>query len=337
MEQKGVNPGIIGVVADILALPEKYETAIEIALGGALQNIVTEDNETAKKMIQFLKKNRFGRATFLPLTNIRRRNSTISPAVLEDEGVIGIASTLVQVEERFQALVESLLGRTVVVDTIDHALALSRKNNFSLRLVTLDGELLNPGGAITGGAFRHSSNLLGRKREIEECKGILRKAKAAWEERKNSLADLKERQRKLEEEKHRKKAMLDEASLVLHDLNNQIPDMEKKKEELKERIASLKEEHRVLKEQIDDIRSQKEALLKEQEDNEQIHEKNHSVLDSLKEKLAEIKKEVSDVETEKNELRLSLSKKRQELTYLQNDQERIEKETESLQLSLIHI
>lgn len=181
MEQKNANPGIIGVVADILALPEKYETAIEIALGGALQNIVTEDNETAKKMINFLKKNRFGRATFLPLTNIRRRNSTISPSVLQDEGVIGIASTLVKVEERFQALVDSLLGRTVVVDTVDHALSLSRKNNFSLRLVTLDGELLNPGGAITGGVFRHSGNLLGRKREIEECKDSLRKAKAAWE------------------------------------------------------------------------------------------------------------------------------------------------------------
>ena len=165
MEQKNANPGIIGVVADILALPEKYETAIEIALGGALQNIVTEDNETAKKMINFLKKNRFGRATFLPLTNIRRRNSTISPSVLQDEGVIGIASTLVKVEERFQALVDSLLGRTVVVDTVDHALFLSRKNNFSLRLVTLDGELLNPGGAITGGVFRHSGNLLGRKRD----------------------------------------------------------------------------------------------------------------------------------------------------------------------------
>ena len=109
MEQKNVNPGIIGVVADILALPEKYETAIEIALGGALQNIVTEDNETAKKMINFLKKNRFGRATFLPLTNIRRRNSTISTSVLQDEGVIGIASTVVKVEERFLAVVDSLL------------------------------------------------------------------------------------------------------------------------------------------------------------------------------------------------------------------------------------
>ena len=275
MEQKNVNPGIIGVVADILALPEKYETAIEIALGGALQNIVTEDNETAKKMINFLKKNRFGRATFLPLTNIRRRNSTISPSVLQDEGVIGIASTLVKVEERFQALVDSLLGRTVVVDTVDHALSLSRKNNFSLRLVTLDGELLNPGGAITGGAFRHSGNLLGRKRETEECKDSLRKAKAAWEERKEDLSELKAGQQKLEEQKQQRKAKLDAASLLLHDLSNQIPDMDAKKEELSERITSLKEEHQILKEQIDEIRSQKEALLKEQEDNEQIHEQKY--------------------------------------------------------------
>ena len=293
MEQKNVNPGIIGVVADILALPEKYETAIEIALGGALQNIVTEDNETAKKMINFLKKNRFGRATFLPLTNIRRRNSTISPSVLQDEGVIGIASTLVKVEERFQALVDSLLGRTVVVDTVDHALSLSRKNNFSLRLVTLDGELLNPGGAITGGVFRHSGNLLGRKREIEECKDSLRKAKAAWEERKEALSELKAGQQKLEEQKQQRKAKLDAASLLLHDLSNQIPDMDAKKEELSERITSLKEEHQILKEQIDEIRSQKEALLKEQEDNEQIHEQNNTVLDSLKEQLSEIRAEVS--------------------------------------------
>ena len=305
MEQKNANPGIIGVVADILALPEKYETAIEIALGGALQNIVTEDNETAKKMINFLKKNRFGRATFLPLTNIRRRNSTISPSVLQDEGVIGIASTLVKVEERFQALVDSLLGRTVVVDTVDHALSLSRKNNFSLRLVTLDGELLNPGGAITGGVFRHSGNLLGRKREIEECKDSLRKAKAAWEERKEALSELKAGQQKSEEQKQQRKAKLDAASLLLHDLSNQIPDMDAKKEELSERITSLKEEHQILKEQIDEIRSQKEALLKEQEDNEQIHEQNNTVLDSLKEQLSEIRAEVSKLESEKNEQRIS--------------------------------
>ena len=334
MEQKSVNPGIIGVVADILTLPEKYETAIEIALGGALQNIVTEDNETAKKMINFLKRNRFGRATFLPLTNIRRRNSTISPLILQEEGVIGIASSLVQVEERFQALVDSLLGRTVVVDTVDHALLLSRKNNFSLRLVTLDGELLNPGGSITGGAFRHSGNLLGRKREIEECKETLKKAKRIWEERKESLATLKERQQKLSEEKRIQKEKSDTASLMLHDLNNQIPDVNSKKEELKERITSLKEEHQILKEQIHEIHSQKEALLKEQEDNEQIHEQNHTVLDSLKETLTGIKKEVSDLESEKNEKRLLISKMHQELAYLRDNKKRIEKEIENIQCSL---
>lgn len=334
MEQKNSNPGIIGVVADILVLPEKYETAIEIALGGALQNIVTEDNETAKKMINFLKKNRFGRATFLPLTNIRRRNSTISPVVLEDKGVIGIASTLVQVEERFQALVDSLLGRTVVVDTVDHALALSRKNNFSLRLVTLDGELLNPGGAITGGAFRHSGNLLGRKREIEECKEALRNAKVTWEQKKEAFSQLKEKQQELAQEMQQQKEKLDTASLLLHDLNNQIPDMDAKKEELKERIASLKAEHQILKEQIDGIRSQKEALVKEQEDNEQIHEQNHTVLDTLKEQLSTIKEEVSRLESEKNEQRISLSKMRQESDYLQSDQKRIEKEIESIRSSL---
>ena len=334
MEQKSVNPGIVGVVADILTLPEKYETAIEIALGGALQNIVTEDNETAKKMIQFLKKNRFGRATFLPLTNIRRRNSTIPPAVLEDEGVIGIASTLVQVEERFFALVESLLGRTVVVDTIDHALVLSKKNNFSLRLVTLDGELLNPGGAITGGAFRHSGNLLGRKREIEECKEALKKAKFTWEEKKEALVKLQERRQRLEKEKQQQRKTLDKAALVLHDLNKQIPDLDVKKEELNGRISSLKEEHHILKEQIEEIRSQKEALLKQQEDNEQIHEQNHTVLDALKEELSKQKQEISELEARKNEQRLLLSKTRQELEYQRSNRQRIEKEIENIRISL---
>ena len=104
MEQKKNNPGIIGVVADIMELDKKYETAIEIALGGALQNVVTEDDQVAKKMIAFLKQNRFGRATFLPLTNIRKRSGGVHPSVLEEEGVVGLASDLVSVEARFEPL-----------------------------------------------------------------------------------------------------------------------------------------------------------------------------------------------------------------------------------------
>lgn len=331
MEQKKENPGIIGVVADIVSLPQKYETAIEIALGGALQNIVTTDSDVAKKMIGFLKKNRFGRATFLPLTNIRRKNSSISPAVLREEGVIGIASTLVTVEDRFLPLMESLLGRTVVVDTIDHALALSGKYHFTLRLVTLEGELLNPGGAITGGAFRHSGNLLGRKRELEEWKESMETSKERWKKVNENLTEIRKAKEQMIQQIEKDKQTLDDAALKLHDLENQIPVMEEKKKTLQNRIASLKEEHRVLISQMEEIREQKAKLLKNQEDNKQIHEKNTSVLDSLKRKLSELNDKIKELEKEKNDIFLASSKSRQELSFIKENRERIIKEKEVLE------
>ena len=146
-------------------------------------------------MIAFLKQNRFGRATFLPLTNIRRRNSSIHPSILEEEGVIGLASDLVTVEARFEPLVQFLLGRTIVVDTIENALLLSRRNNYSLRVVTIGGELLNPGGSITGGAYRHSGNLLGRKREMEESREKMQQAEASCRQIREKLNALEKNRR----------------------------------------------------------------------------------------------------------------------------------------------
>ncbi len=167
MEQKKNNKGIVGVVADILSVRKEYELAVETALGGSIQNIVTEDEQTAKAMIEFLKKNRFGRATFLPLTNIKAKPVNLSGNILSEPGVVGMASGLVQSEEVFSNLVEYLLGRFVVVDTIDNASALARKYHYTMRIVTLEGELLNPGGSMSGGAFRSNQNLLGRRREME--------------------------------------------------------------------------------------------------------------------------------------------------------------------------
>ena len=147
MEQKKNNPGIIGVVADIIDVDKKYEVAVETALGGSIQNIVTEDDSTEKKIIQFLKQNKYGRATFLPLNTITDRGQ-VRNEVLSEQGVIGIASSLVKADAKFDRLVKNLLGRIVVVDNIDHALAVARKYNQSLRLVTIEGELINPGGSI---------------------------------------------------------------------------------------------------------------------------------------------------------------------------------------------
>ena len=168
MERKTQMPGIVGVVADIIKVGKTYETAIETALGGTIQNIVTEDEGTAKNLIQYLKQNKFGRATFLPLTNISNSNSVNHDKVLKEAGVIGIASSLVEADSKFGALIDYLLGRIIVVDDIDHATIIAKKYNYTLRLVTLEGELLTPGGSISGGAYKNASNLLGRRREIEE-------------------------------------------------------------------------------------------------------------------------------------------------------------------------
>lgn len=330
MEQKKNHPGLIGVVADILTLDKKYETAIEIALGGALQNIVTEDDATAKAMISFLKKNRLGRATFLPLTNIRRKNTVISPRILEEEGVIGTADRLVSVDKKFENLVMSLLGRTIVVDHIDHALYLSKKNNFSIRIVTLDGELLNPGGAITGGAFRHSGNLLGRKREVEECQSRMNEAEKVCEGLKSSLASLKEKRKSLEEETNRRKEELEKINLLVHDYEKQLPELSEKEKEINNGIRSLKESHDVLSRQLADIRIQKDALNAQQENKEKSHEENNDLIGQLEEQIRDTEENIRQQEEEKNSLVLEISKKEQQQNFCRSEYERLQNELKEL-------
>lgn len=178
MERKENNSGILGVVADIIKTDKKYETAIETALGGTVQNIVTDTEDTAKKMIAYLKENKYGRATFLPLSAVDGRNSRREQ--LDGEpGFIGYASELVSVEDKYLGVAAHLLGRCAVTDNIDSALRLNRKYRHSLKIVTLEGELLNPGGSMTGGAFKNTGNLLGRRREIDELKELIAKTSDA--------------------------------------------------------------------------------------------------------------------------------------------------------------
>ncbi len=174
MEQKDKNPGILGVVADIIKVKKEYETAIETALGGNIQNIVTKDETTAKQLIEFLKTNKYGRATFLPLTSISAKGITGSDQILKEKGVIGLGSSLVEADKQFSGLMDYLLGRIIVVDHIDNAIQLAKKHNHTLRIVTVEGELLNPGGSLSGGAYKNSSNLLSRRREMEDIEAKIK-------------------------------------------------------------------------------------------------------------------------------------------------------------------
>ena len=177
MEQKEKNSGIIGVVADIIKVQKEYEIAVETALGGSIQNIVTEDVQTAKDMIQYLKKNKYGRATFLPLTNVKAKQEMQAEGIMGQKGVIGIASSLVSTDSRFEGLVKYLLGRFIVVDNIDNAVVIAEKYHHTIRIVTKEGDLLNPGGSMSGGAFKNSNNLLGRRREMEDLEAETGKLK----------------------------------------------------------------------------------------------------------------------------------------------------------------
>lgn len=253
MERKKNTSGIIGVVADIIQVEQKYEVAIEIALGGSIQNIVTDNEATAKEMIAYLKKNRYGRATFLPLTSMRPKGGLIREEVFSEPGVIGVASELIRVDKQYKNLAQYLLGKILVVDYIDHAILIAKKYQHSLRIVTLEGESLNPGGAMTGGAFKNSSNLLGRRREMATLQSIMKTAKSELEQAKEEqqtleveYQELTIQEREVRESEQRKKLENNEFRLRIEQLREALEENEKQKLNLQKEQAKLIEQLSIL-------------------------------------------------------------------------------------------
>ena len=155
-----LKKGVHGVIANLISVPKEYETAIEMCLGQSMQNIVTDTEEDAKKLVEHLRKFNLGRASFLPITSVKGKKLD---KIKSEKGVIGIASDLVKFDKKYEQIVLSLLGRTLIVDTMDNAIAMARKNSYGFRIVTLQGDVLNPSGAISGGSVSTKTvNILGR-------------------------------------------------------------------------------------------------------------------------------------------------------------------------------
>ena len=263
MEQKNHENGLLGVVADLIKVEKAYEIAIETALGGSIQNIVTEDEETAKRMITFLKKNKYGRATFLPLTSISSRTGFNQSGALKEEGVIGLASSLVRVDEKYEGLNRYLLGRTIVTDNIDHAIALARKYQHSLRIVTLEGESLSPGGSMTGGAFKNSSNLLGRRREIEELEENVKLLKKEMDEAQQEIDSARSKRNELRAGIVELNEVLKKKYIQQNTAKMAVSQMESRKLETARGYEQLKKESLEIENQVRDIGGQKEEIQKE--------------------------------------------------------------------------
>ncbi len=243
MERKQDTPGVIGVVADIIKVESKYETAMETALGASIQNVVTKDEATAKKMVEYLKANKFGRATFLPLTSITvKALGQNQDQAAKEAGVIGYANTLVHVAKEYEELMKYLLGRILVVDTMDHALALARKYNYTLRIVTLEGEQLNPGGSISGGAYKNNSNLLGRRREMEDGEKKIEELKKLVSELAKEREQLRTQREALNQNLLSDKEELQELFLEQNTAKINLVQAEEKLSALKESYASIEDE-----------------------------------------------------------------------------------------------
>ena len=249
MEARAQISGVRGVVADLIDVPKEYETAVETALGGSIQNIVTDTEQTAKRLIEYLKKNRYGRATFLPLNAVSGREEGFSSQILSEPGVLGPASSLVQAKEEYQGLVRYLLGRVLVVDHVDHAIALAGKYHHTLRLVTLEGELFNPGGSMSGGAFKNSSNLLGRKREMEELKERCRQALMKVDEIQKKTVETEKAQAEKIKELESAKELLQKEYLEENTALGELSRLREKKRELGDSTKDLRQEAGQLEEQ----------------------------------------------------------------------------------------
>ncbi|MBN1892780.1 MAG: chromosome segregation protein SMC, partial [Clostridiales bacterium] len=164
---------MVGILGDLVQVPKEYETAIEISLGQSIHHVVTQSEKDAKELIEYLKQKKHGRATFLPIRTIRERSldDRQLKTAKSGKGFIGIASDLISYDDSLKGIVGNILGRIVIVDSLDHAMAIAQSSGFSFRIVTIEGDVVNPGGSLTGGSIRRQgTGILGRSRELDELK-----------------------------------------------------------------------------------------------------------------------------------------------------------------------
>ncbi|QUI22950.1 chromosome segregation protein SMC [Vallitalea pronyensis] len=338
--------GVLGVVADIISVDKQYETAIETALGAGIQNIITKDEETAKLLINHLKTNRYGRATFLPLTSIRTNG--YQQTLSQEKGFIGYASELVNHDQLYTNVIKYLLGRVVIVDHIDNGVRLAKKFNYKLKIVTLSGEVLNPGGSMTGGSFKSKGNsFLSRKRELEEYQVKIKEVASRIEKG-------NDHQEKLVEKETALKKQLDELVSRSHGLNIELnasqmrmkqmnKDRQQKSQEMEDGQRELMEldvQSRELKETTntynqklygtenentdaeDKVVYLTDMIQKKKVDKEALSEEITHLkisLTSTEQKIKSTKENLSRLEDESNDIQQQKEKNQEEITKNQED------------------
>ena len=323
--KKGMN----GIFANLITVDKKYETAIEMCLGLTLQNIVTDTEEDAKKLVEHLRKNKLGRASFLPVSSIRGKkldriikNST--------EGVIGVASDLVKCDKKYEQIVLNLLGRTLIVENMDTAIQIAKLNSYSFRIVTLEGDIISNTGAITGGSVQTKTvSILGRSREIESLEKELKEINSKIEKTSKDKKDYTEAVTDVIEEVTRLEKELQDIEVVYAAENQKILNIEDGISKLEARRDKLNQELEELTKQKIDNRSEKE----EKEEQINFLEKEIENLSKVVEEFAlnnkDNQKYINDLNFDITNLKISVSSFDESGTSIDEMVERINKDIEA--------
>ena len=324
-----LNKGVKGVLANIITVPTEYQIAIETVLGQTLQNIVTETEEDAKKLIEYLRKNNLGRASFLPIASVKGKK--VDRLIKNNlQGVIGIASDLVKADKKYEGIVLNLLGRTVVVENIDTAIILARQNSYGFRIVTLKGDIINPSGAISGGSIaQKTSSIIGRtsqikelEKEIEKLKQEIEKVSKEKEEYEESIEDLLEEITSIEQSSQ-------EIQIEYATEKQRIESLEESILNLETRLKSLKTESKQIEQTILENEKQKSTIKEKTMELEKEIEAISGEIQAFAEKDKENQKYIDDLNFEITNLKISLSSFDESNNSMQEILERIETELQA--------
>ena len=330
---KELGKGMHGVLANIIEVPEKYQTAIEMCLGASLQNIVTETEEDAKKLVEHLRKNNLGRASFLPITSVRGRK--LDKIKGHEKGVIGIASDLVKYDKKYEQIIKNLLGRTVVVDNMETAIKVAKQNGYTFRIITIQGDVINSSGAITGGSVaKKTVNILGRGREIEklekEITNLKNKIEAKIKEKEQyeeSIEDIIENATSLEKE-------LQEIDITYATEKQKLISVEENISKIELRLNKIKEESSLLETEKENSINKKEKIQKDIIELNKETEKLSKIINEYVELNKDNQKYIDDLNFDITNLKISVSSFDESESSIEELQERINGEIEATNTSI---
>ena len=330
---KELGKGMNGVLANIIEVPDDLQTAIEMCLGASLQNIVTETETDAKRLVEHLRKNNLGRASFLPISSVRGKK--LDKIKGNESGVVGIASDLVKYNKKYEQIILNLLGRTVIVDNMDTAIKVAKQNGYTFRIVTTEGDLINPSGAITGGSVaKKTVNILGRGKEIEKLEKEIKEVKAKIQKLEDDKQNYEESIEGILELSANLEKELQEIDITYATEKQKVISINENIEKLEKRLNRLKEEQANLEKQKEEAVSTKGDLQVEINKIVEQNEELSKIINEFAELNKDDQKYIDDLNFDITNLKISVSSFDESEASIQEIQERINQELENAHTSI---